>query len=147
MSDPKKFVVASGYFNPLHAGHVRYLRAAKELGKYLCVVVNTDRQVALKGAVPFMPEGERLEIIESLRFVDYALLALDADRSVCLTLESLRPHVFANGGDVGSEADCREAEVCRRLGIEMVFGVGGYDKFRSSSELIRRAAGAQRTVY
>ena len=132
-------VAVSGHFNPLHLGHIRYIQAAKALGWQVVVIVNNDRQVALKGSVPFMPEGDRLEIVKNIRDVWYAVLSIDEDLSVCRTLEVLQPTVFANGGDVGSEADCREGDVCRRLGIRMKFGVGGTEKLRSSSELIRRA--------
>lgn len=136
-------VVASGFYNPLHLGHIRYLEASRRLGGQLVVVVNTDEQVRLKGAVPFMPEGDRLAIVSALKCVDYAVLAVDTDRTVCRTLSLLNPRVFANGGDVSSEADCREAEVCRKLGIRMEFGVGGSEKLRSSSELIRSAVSAR----
>src|SRR5262245_14600904 len=106
-------VVASGYLNPLHVGHIRYFRACVELGTILIVVVNNDRQVALKGSCQFMSEMERLEIVNALDMVDLAVLAIDDDRSVCKTLELLQPDIFANGGDVRSSKDCREAEVCR----------------------------------
>lgn len=138
----RRVVCASGYFNPLHVGHVRYLEAARSLGLMLVVIVNTDYQVGLKGSVPFMREYDRLEIVSSLRCVDAAVLAADHDRSVSRTLERLRPDVFANGGDVRTEQDCRELEVCRKLNIHIALGVGGHHKMRSSSELIRRAVSA-----
>jgi cytidyltransferase-like protein len=134
-----RVVAVSGYWNPLHLAHIQYIEAAAGLGAKLVVIVNTDHQVALKGSVPFMTEGDRLELVSALWCVDQAVLAIDEDRSVCRTLELLHPDVFANGGDVGSESDCRETDICRKLGIEMKFGVGGRDKLRSSSELIRRA--------
>jgi glycerol-3-phosphate cytidylyltransferase-like family protein len=103
------------------------------------VVVNNDRQAALKKGSPFMPEDERLEIVRALRCVSYAVLAVDDDRSVSKTLELLRPDIFANGGDVTREEECREAATCRKLGIQMVFGVGGFDKVQSSSRLVENA--------
>lgn len=132
-------IVASGYFNPLHLGHIKYLNAAKWMGGKLAVVVNNDHQVALKGATPFMSEQDRAAIVGSLRFVDYVTIAIDKDRGISKTLEILRPTIFVNGGDVRDESECREAETCRKLGIHMVFGVGGNEKLRSSSDLIRRA--------
>lgn len=129
-------VCASGYFNPAHIGHIRYLQAAKSLGTHLVVIVNNDLQVKLKGSIPFMNEDERLEIIQSLRCVDSAVLSIDKDRTVSKTLELVQPHIFANGGDVAFE-DCREASVCDRLGIYMVFGVGGSEKLQSSSNLLK----------
>ena len=138
----QRVVAASGHFNPLHLGHLRYLEGARRLGLRLVVVVNTDLQVGLKGSVPFMAERDRLEIVSALRCVDWGVLAVDHDLSVSHTLAVLRPDVFANGGDVGSEADCRELDVCRNFNIQLEFGVGGRHKLRSSSELIRRAVSA-----
>lgn len=134
-------VVASGYFSPAHTGHLAYLREASKLG-YLVVVVNNDLQVGLKGAVPFMDQYDRLDIVSEFRCVNASLLSIDDDRSICRTLELIRPDILVNGGDVRSESDCREAAVCRRLGIRMEFGVGGTEKLRSSSELIRAARSA-----
>jgi cytidyltransferase-like protein len=134
-----KLVVASGFFNPVHVGHVRYLEYARLLGDRLIVIVNTDYQVRLKGSVPFMPEQERLDVVFALKPVDFAVLAIDKDRSVSKTLEVLRPDIFANGGDV-TASNVRESEVCQRLGIKMVFGVGGTAKIQSSSSLIARVS-------
>lgn len=138
-------VVCSGYYNPLHAGHIEYLRAASELGDRLVVIVNNDRQVDLKGTVPFMDEDARLEVVAALRWVDDAQLSIDEDLTVC---ESLRecyheaqgePNlsmIFANGGDVD---EVREAGVCMELGIEIVKNVGG-EKIESSSDLLHQVA-------
>lgn len=138
-----KRVVVSGYFNPLHVGHLRFLKAASELGDNigvvadnLIVIVNNDKQVALKGSTPFMNEDDRVRIIRSLQVVDWVVLSIDNDLSVCETLRSLKPDIFANGGD-RTRDNIPEAKVCEELGIEMVFGVGG-DKIESSSELLKR---------
>ncbi len=132
-----KIVVASGYFNPLHVGHLEYLTMARSLGDHLIVIVNTDVQVGLKGAKPFMNERDRLALVRALDCVDFALLAADDDGSVCRTLELLRPHIFAKGGD-RYWGNIPENAVCERLGIEIVDGLGA--KIRSSSELIRNVA-------
>jgi cytidyltransferase-like protein len=137
-----RVVCASGYFDPVHKGHVRYLSAAKKLGDRLVVIVNNGYQTILKKGRPFMLEFDRLEVVSALGCVDLAVLAEDTDRSVGHTLSLLRPDIFANGGDVQTMNDCREAEVCRRHNIQMVFGVGGTEKVASSSDLIRRAARA-----
>lgn len=135
-----KRVVASGYFCPLHTGHLRYLENAARLGERLIVIVNNDEQLMQKrGCKPFQSEQERLTIVQALRCVDMAVLAMDLDRSVCETLRHLHVAlggiaVFANGGDV-DEAGCRELEICRQLGIACEFGVGG-PKTQSSSSLL-----------
>ena len=138
-------VIASGYFNPLHKGHIQYLEAAKSFGDELVVIVNNDPQVRLKGSTRFMDEQERRYIVSKLRCVDEAFYAIDYERSVSLTIELIyycpryrgSNFLFANGGDVTQE-NCRETEVCRKLGIPMVFGVGGTNKVQSSSELLKR---------
>lgn len=130
-----RIVVASGYFNPLHRGHVEYLEKAKSLGDYLIVIVNSDLQRKLKGSKEFMGEEERMRIVGALKCVDEVILARDKDGSVCKTLESMSPapHIFAKGGDRFS-SEIPEASVCKKLGIHMVDGLGA--KVQSSSWLL-----------
>ena len=128
-------VVASGYFDPLHIGHINYLREAKKLGTKLIVIVNTDEQAKLKKNFSFMNEKERVEVVSSLKFVDRAILAVDKDKSVCKTLETLNPDVFAKGGDRTLD-NIPERKICEEFGIKMVFGVGG-KKAQSSSWLVK----------
>jgi len=135
----RRIVCVSGYFNPVHFGHIELIRNASQLGDILVVIVNNDRQVKLKKSVPFMSQWDRLIIAQNLRHVDYGVLSIDEGGSVSNTLACLKPDIFANGGDVKSEFECAEQEVCRRLGIQMRFGVGGGSKICSSSDLIRNA--------
>jgi cytidyltransferase-like protein len=130
-----KIVVASGYFNPLHRGHVEYLEKAKKLGDYLIVIVNNDKQRELKGSKAFMDEEERSKIVAALKCVDEVTIAKDNDTSVCKTLEQMTPvpHIFAKGGDRYS-SEIPEGKVCQRLGIHMVDGLGA--KVQSSSWLL-----------
>ena len=139
-SSKKKPVVVcvSGYFNPLHVGHLEMIERAKKLGDKLVAIVNSDYQVKLKGRVPFMSQKDRLEIIRALRAVDEAIVCIDRDLSVCRTLAKLKPDIFANGGDRHSVGDVPEFEICQKLGIKMVDGLG--KKIRASSELITKAA-------
>jgi len=134
-------VVASGYFNPLHVGHVRYLKEAKKLGTKLIVIINSDKQSKLKGSIPFMNEKERAEIVSSLKSVDEIVLSIDKDKTVCKTLELIKPNIFAKGGD-RVLGNIPEKEVCEKLGIKMVFGVGG-GKIQSSSWLISKCANGE----
>jgi len=127
-----KVVVASGYFNPLHIGHVKYLKSAKRLGDKLIVIVNNDKQVRMKGK-SFMNERERMEIVESLRCVDKVFLSIDKDRTVCKSLAYLKPDVFCKGGD-STPDNVPELETCEKLGIKVIFGIGG-KKIQSSSWL------------
>jgi len=131
-------VAVSGYFNPLHVGHLEMISSAKKLGDYLIAIVNNDIQVKLKGSVPFMSEADRLKIIAALRDVDEVFLAIDKDATVCKSLAKIKPDIFANGGDRKNLNDVPEYGVCRELGIKMVDGLG--KKIRASSALIAIAA-------
>lgn len=138
----KTLVIVSGYFNPIHKGHIEYLKKSKESGDELIVIVNSDLQRELKGSKEFMKEEERCLIVESIKYVDKVYLAIDQDRSVRKTLERIHEiHaqffdrvLFANGGDQ-TEKTIPEKEVCNNLGIEMIFGLG--DKIQSSSWLLK----------
>jgi D-beta-D-heptose 7-phosphate kinase/D-beta-D-heptose 1-phosphate adenosyltransferase len=129
-----KKVCVSGYFNPLHVGHLEMITKAKKLGNYLIVIVNSDRQVKIKGSVPFMSQIDRLKIVAALRDVDEVFLSIDRDATVCKSLTKIKPDVFANGGDRKSFGDVPEYEVCQKYNIKMVDGLG--KKIRASSKLI-----------
>lgn len=133
--NPTKIVCISGYFDPLHVGHLEYIQNSKALGDYLVVIVNNDHQATLKKGAPFMPGIERVKIIESIRGVDKVVYSIDTDRTVCQTLANLepRPHFFCNGGDQFNN-NIPEAPICQQLGIELVDGLG--NKIQSSSWLI-----------
>ncbi|MHA1868728.1 MAG: adenylyltransferase/cytidyltransferase family protein [Candidatus Heimdallarchaeaceae archaeon] len=129
----KIIVAASGYFNPLHAGHVEYFKLAKALGDTLIVILNNDEQLKLKGRKPFMPLEERKKILEAIKYVDEVFISIDKDKSVCKSLEKIRPDIFAKGGDRFAH-EIPEKQVCKELGIVIVDGLG--DKIQSSSKLI-----------
>ncbi len=132
----ERVVAVSGGFDPLHVGHLRMIQTAKALGTRLVVIVNRDEFLKQKKGYVFMPLEERMEILRGLRDVDEVVAAVDSDQTVRETLRLVKPHVFANGGDRSDEAVIPEAGVCRELGIEMVFNVGG-GKIQSSSDLVR----------
>ena len=127
-----KVVAVSGYFDPIHVGHLEYLKMAKSLGDKLVVIINSDYQADLKKGKSFMPEQDRLEIVQALRCVDEVFLSIDKDKSVCKSLEHLKPDIFANGGDRSLE-EIPETAVMKKYNIEMVDGLG--EKIRSSSEI------------
>ena len=132
----EKLVVVSGGFDPIHVGHLRLFEEAGKLGK-LMVVVNSDQFLIRKKGYCLMPLSERLKIVASIRGVWVAIPAIDKDDTVCKTLDFIKPHIFANGGD-RTVKNVPETEVCRKHGIKMVFGVGG-DKVQSSSNLVQAA--------
>jgi cytidyltransferase-like protein len=135
-------VAVSGYFNPLHVGHIEMIQKAKKLGDKLVVIINNDLQVALKGSVPFMKQEDRIKIIKALRDVDEVFLSIDKDKTVCKSLSKVKPDIFANGGDRKSIGDVPEYPICQKLHIKMVDGLGR--KIRASSELIKKAAEAKK---
>jgi cytidyltransferase-like protein len=135
--DQKIIVAVSGYFNPLHVGHLEMIERAKKLGNYLIAIVNSDYQVKLKGSVAFMPEKDRIKIVKALRDVDEVFLSIDKDKTVCKSLAKIKPNIFANGGDRKNLNDVPEYSICQKLNIKMVDGLG--KKIRSSSILIADA--------
>jgi len=135
----KPIVVAiSGYFNPLHVGHLEMVERAAKLGDKLVAIVNNDFQVKLKGSVPFMSQTDRLKIVLALKRVDQVFLSVDRDATVCKSLAKVKPNIFANGGDRKSLNDVPEYGICQKLNIKMVDGLG--KKIRASSALIKQAA-------
>ena len=124
-------VVTSGYFDPLHVGHIECLELAKELGDELIVIVNSDYQTKLKKGKSFMSEQDRMKIVSSLKCVDKVFLSIDKDKSICESLRYLNPDIFAKGGDRTSD-EIPEAVVCKEMNIKIVDGLG--KKIRSSSE-------------
>ena len=138
----KKAIVVSGYFNPLHLGHLELFEKAKEAGDMLIVIVNSDLQRKIKGSKEFQSEEERLTIVRALRDVDMAYLSIDQDGTQIKTLEMLFTRysiegglklAFANGGDQNNDT-IPERSICEGLGIELIDGLGG--KIQSSSWLL-----------
>ena len=137
-----KAVIVSGYFNPLHKGHLEYLNHAKAIADKLIVIVNNDHQRALKGSKVFQDEGERVIIISNLKAVDEVVLSIDQDRTVCETIRHISQEfgndcelAFANGGDQSNET-IPEVPVCEELGIALIDGLG--EKIQSSSWLLEK---------
>jgi cytidyltransferase-like protein len=132
----KIIICASGYFSPLHYGHIEYLQKSKNLGTKLIVIVNNDKQSFLKKGTSFMPEDERLKIVRSLECVDTAILSIDNDRTVCKTLKQIYPDIFTNGGDQFNNI-IPEKKVCEEMGTKLVDNLG--NKIQSSSWLIEKS--------
>lgn len=135
----KRIVAVSGGFDPVHIGHVRMFEAAKKLGDHLVVILNNDNWLKKKKGYVFMDECERMEIIKGFRAVDEVVLSFHkidpTDMSVCDELRTLKPHIFANGGD-RVRHNVPEVSVCKEMGTKMVFSVGLGGKIQSSSWLV-----------
>jgi len=126
-----KTVAISGYFDPLHVGHIELINQAAKLGDELIVIVNNDDQATLKKGRPFMNQDDRANIVANIKSVDEVVLSIDYDKSVCRTLKLVKPDVFAQGGDRHDD-EVPEKGICKELGIKMIDGLG--DKIRSSSD-------------
>ena len=138
----KKAIIVSGYFNPIHKGHLEYFQNAKKLADFLFVIVNSDHQRALKQSKEFQLEDERMLIVSSLKPVDKAILSIDKDRTVCQTIASIANDygqeydlAFANGGDQNNNT-IPERPICEKMGIALLDGLG--DKIQSSSWLLKK---------
>ena len=136
----KKLVIVSGYFNPLHKGHLELFHKAKSYGDELFVIINSDYQRKLKGSKEFQSEIERSIIIRNLKVVNYSMISLDQDKTQCATLKYLSDIysgeyelVFANGGDQNNDT-IPETQICVNNKIKLIDGLG--DKIQSSSWLL-----------
>lgn len=143
MAKSKTLVIASGYFNPIHKGHIEYLNRSKAIGDFLFVIVNNDYQRLMKGSKEFMNEDERLLVVRNMKAVDEAMISIDENsRLVEKSIEFIYNQmgskfdriIFSNGGDQTANT-IGEKEICEKLGIELVFELG--DKIQSSSWLLK----------
>lgn len=140
-----KIVIVSGYFNPLHGGHLDMIESARAMGDKLIAIVNNDKQQLLKKGKIILDEKNRLRLMRALRDVDQVVLSIDEDPTQIKTLEMIAIQhpgdelIFANGGDRNSESAIPETEVCKRYNIEMRFDAG--EGKPDSSTRINQATG------
>jgi len=135
--------IVSGYFNPVHAGHIDYIKDSKNQCDYLITIVNNDKQVEVKKSFPFMNENHRCKIMSNLKFVNEVVLSIDEDGTVCKTLQKLYNRYnddddfklkFFNSGDRVNNYDSKEKKLCEELNIQYV--IIDSPKIHSSSKLI-----------
>jgi cytidyltransferase-like protein len=139
-----KIAFISGYFNPLHGGHLDLIEGAAALGDRLVVIVNNDKQQLLKKGKIILDEQNRVRLMKALRPVDEVMLSIDEEPPVINTVEKLAKAypddelIFAQGGDRDSDKVNPETEVCRKYNIKIVYGVGAKT---DSSSRINKALG------
>ena len=138
----QKAIIVSGYFNPIHKGHLEYFNNAKDIADKLFVIVNNDNQRVLKGSKEFQDENERMIIVSNIKAVDKAILSIDNDRTVCQTIKMIAEQFgeeydlgFANGGDQNNDTNT-EKPICEQMNVELIDGLG--DKIQSSSWLLKK---------
>lgn len=138
----KRYGIVSGYFNPVHKGHIEYINAAKKDCDYLIAIINNDFQVELKKSKKFLDENHRKFIIENFKAVDEAIISIDKDKTQCETLKMLKAKlennivIFYNSGDRKTgNLVLAESVVCKEFGI--VEKILDLPKIFSSSELLK----------
>lgn len=146
-----KRVIVSGYFNPLHGGHLDMIEAARLYGDYLIVVVNNDKAQMLKKGKIILDENNRMRLMRSLRVVDEVILSTDEDLGQARTLRDIRAMypddelIFCNGGDRDPNKHAlpeSEMQACVDCDIKTYFGVGSQSiEKRDSSTRINQATG------
>ena len=136
-----KTAIVSGYFNPLHLGHLNMIKDASSFSDKLIIIVNNDIQQVLKKGKIIMDENERFEIVSAIKYVDEAIISIDKDATVRESLKLIGEKypndelIFCNGGDRNSVKEIPEGEICNKYNIELKFGVGGDFKQNSSSNI------------
>ncbi len=128
-------VMIAGHFNPIHSGHIDHIKKAKVLGDFLIVSVNPDEDCIEKSGYA-IPLKDRLAVIQALRDVDFGVVSVPSKGNQVETLKRWKPDIFAKGGDRTSLTMVQEEiDICDKLGIEIVYGIG--DKLNSSSKIIK----------
>ena len=140
--EKQKAIIVSGYFNPIHKGHIEYFYSARKYADKLIVIVNNDKQRVLKGSKEFMSEDERIIIVKELKIVDYVYLSVDYTKDVSSSIRKIYEELsqkyellFGNGGDQNNDT-IPEKNICNELDIKLIDGLG--DKIQSSSWLINK---------
>jgi cytidyltransferase-like protein len=145
---PNKTILLSGGFDPIHVGHVQMMQNAAKIARVI-VAVNTDEWLQRKKGYIFMPEAQRIQIVQAIEGVDYAFSMRDIpplgeypgsddDNTACAAIRYLRPDFFGNGGDRKLGA-VPEDKTCELYHCKQIYGLGGNDKPQSSSWLVNSA--------
>ena len=140
-TNKQKAIIVSGYFNPIHKGHIEYFHTSRKFADKLIVIVNNDYQRKLKGSKEFMKEDERVMILKELKIVNYVYLSIDVTKDVSLSIKKINEELshkydllFGNGGDQNNDT-IPEVKICKELNIKLIDGLG--DKIQSSSWLLK----------
>lgn len=131
-------VAVAGGFDPLHDGHIAHIEEALQLGSELLIILTRDDQLIAKKGFYAVPYEVRKAVLEwGLKSRGVVVVNKDEDLTSTASLRRYRPHIFAKGGDTWDFYNLPEREVCKELGIQVYFGVGGFEKLRSSTEMLK----------
>jgi cytidyltransferase-like protein len=132
---PRPLVLTSGGYDPLHFGHIRCIRESSKMG-HLLVVVMADTWLMRKKNYVFQELDERMEIVDSIKGVEYVTSWDDGTSFVAEAIRLFHPDVFTKGGD-WNVVPPDEEMACQEVGCKIVYGVGG-GKIQNSSKLVER---------
>lgn len=137
-------ILVSGGFDPIHPGHVRYIKSASKIDSVV-VALNSDAWLFRKKGYVFMPFEDRKEILMSISGVVGVYAVDDSDGTVCEAIKTLMPIYFAKGGD-RTQDNTPEVSICKQLGVEIIWNCGG-GKSHASSEIVKKKWGEYKVLY
>ena len=144
MSKDYDYALLSGGFDPVHIGHLAMIKDAKRISENVIILLNSDKWLARKKGKPFMVEAQRAQLLEEFESVSEVIIQIDDDddSSNNAIIDFHKSHhtktiCYCNGGDRSQEDKIREAQICKDLGIDLKFGIGGIHKLESSSNLTK----------
>ncbi|MBP8979056.1 adenylyltransferase/cytidyltransferase family protein [Candidatus Dojkabacteria bacterium] len=133
----KKIVAASGFFDPIHPGHVSYIMESKKFGDVLVVIVDGDQRAVTKKGKAFMAELDRARIVDGIKGVDYVVIYNHPTKNDCIeAVDIIKPDVFTKGGDRAAREDIPEYDTIEKNGGRIEFNVGD-PKYWSSSNYLQ----------
>ena len=147
MKKKYNFALVSGGFDPVHIGHLRMFQDAKKLADEVIVLLNNDDWLVKKKGKPFMNQNQRKEILEEFKSISEVIIQTSSEPSSSLAIEDFvikntnKSICYCNGGDRSNIENIRESEICKKLKVNLEFGIGGENKIESSSDLTKNYLG------